>query len=200
MSWPAFVNVQIMSTDTVRILAMSGSLRTASTNTALLEAALQLKPAGTAITLWRGSAQLPHFTPDLDCDIPAAVHELRLLVGQCDGIIIACPEYVRSIPGSFKNVLDWLVGGETFISKKIALWNASPRATHAQNALRIVLETMSGIIVEDACMKLPLVGTSMTCHEIANELTFAGKIATSLELFANELRNDKMSQIGNVEN
>ena len=106
------------------ILAMSGSLRAGSTNTGLLEAARLLAPADVEIQLWNGQGSLPQFTPDLEDAPPQVVQEFRDLVGRADGLLIACPEYARGIPGAFKNALDWLVGGETFVCKKFALWNA----------------------------------------------------------------------------
>lgn len=51
--------------------------------------------------------RLPHFNPDLEERPPPEVTELRERVGQAGGLLISCPEYVRGIPGSFKNALDW---------------------------------------------------------------------------------------------
>lgn len=99
----------------IRLLALSGSLRARSSNGALLEAAALLAPAGMRIEPFAGIGALPHFNPDLEAGaLPDAVRALRERVGAADGLLISCPEYARGIPGSFKNALDWLVGGPEF--------------------------------------------------------------------------------------
>ena len=162
------------------ILAMSGSLRQGSTNTALLEAACLLAPADVEMRVWNGQGSLPQFTPDLEDAPPEVVQEFRDLVGRADGLLIACPEYARGIPGSFKNALDWLVGGETFITKKFVLWNGSPRAHEAQKSLRMVFETMSGICVEEAALALPLIKQVVTAQSIAGHPEWSPMMAAAL--------------------
>ena len=169
------------------ILALSGSLRHGSTNTALLGAAQLLAPAQVEIQLWNEQGELPQFTPDLEASVPPEAQIFRDLVGRADGLLISCPEYARGVPGAFKNALDWLVGGETFITKKFALWNASPRAVEAQRSLRLVLETMSGICVEEAALALPLIKQEVTAQSIAANVEWARVIKISLQCFAAEL-------------
>ena len=166
------------------ILALSGSLRDGSTNTALLGAACLLAPQNMELLLWNMQGGLPQFTPDLELTPSKVVQEFRDLVGLADGLLIACPEYARGVPGAFKNALDWLVGGETFISKKFALWNGSPRAYEAQKSLRMVLETMSGICVEEAVLALPLITQQVTPHSIATNTEWASLIEVALAKFA----------------
>ena len=62
------------------------------------------------------------------------------------------------MPGAFKNLLDWLVGGPEVVGKPVALWNASPRAAHAQASLREIVATMSGRLVEGAALEITLLG------------------------------------------
>ena len=169
------------------ILAMSGSLREGSTNTALLEAARLLAPERVEMQLWNGQGELPQFTPDLEDAPPQIVQEFRDLIGRADGLLIACPEYARGIPGAFKNALDWLVGGETFITKKFALWNASSRAHEAQKSLQLVLETMSGICVEEVALALPLIKQQVTAEGIAGHPEWAPQIEVALEKFVGVL-------------
>ncbi len=187
-----------MNQNALNILAFSGSLRQASTNTALLGAAQMLAPAPVKIEIWQGTDQLPHFSPDLESAPPDNVQVLRKRVGNCDGILIACPEYARGIPGSFKNLLDWLVGGETFVNKKIALWNASPRASEAQKSLRLVLETMSGQIVEAAALAIPLISKQITSRSIAEDREFGPAIVEAIENFAAALIASKTSRMNGV--
>jgi chromate reductase len=99
----------------MRILAISGSLRAASSNTALLRAAAALAPEGMEVVLYGGLGDLPHFNPDLEGAAPPAVIDLWARVREADGLLIACPEYAHGVPGAMKNALDWLVGGDEFI-------------------------------------------------------------------------------------
>ena len=141
----------------IRVLAVSGSLRRASSNTAVLGAAARAAPDGMEVTLYAGLAQLPAFNPDDDgpgAAPPEAVAALRKAVDRADALLLAVPEYAHGVPGALKNALDWLVSVETFPGKPVALINASPRATHAQAALREVLATMSARVVEEACVSL----------------------------------------------
>jgi chromate reductase len=180
-----------MNRDALNILALSGSLRLGSTNTALLGAAQVLAPAPMKLELWQGTDLLPHFSPDLEAAPPTSVQHLRKLVGECDGILIACPEYARGIPGTFKNLLDWLVGGETFVNKKFALWNASPRAFEAQKSLRLVLETMSGQIIEEAALVIPLISKQITVQSLADNKEFSSAITVALERLGKALIADR---------
>src|SRR5215470_6509128 len=108
------------------IVAISGSLRRASGNAALIEAAAGLAPPGVTCAIYRGVGDLPHFNPDIEEGgrFPAAVEQWRALAARADAFLISCPEYARGIPGSFKNALDWLVGYDGFSGKPVALFNA----------------------------------------------------------------------------
>ena len=92
---------------TTKILAFSGALRKASTNTALVRAAKQLAPEGVEIEIYDGIATLPFFDQDLESDVPAVVADFRAKIAAADGVLIASPEYNYSIPGVLKNALDW---------------------------------------------------------------------------------------------
>ena len=148
----------------VRLLAISGSLRRASINTAVLEAMAVLAPGDVQIALYRDLAELPAFNPDDDEDggaPPAPVRVLRDLVAASDGIIIAAPEYAHGVAGALKNALDWLVASDALPGKPVALINTAPRAFHAQAALRETLATMSARLVPEAFATLPSIGAPM---------------------------------------
>ncbi len=89
-----------------RLLAISGSLRKGSINTSLAKAFITNAPEGTTIELldW---AETPVFNQDDEANFPAYVTALKEKITAADGVIIATPEYNRSVPGPLKNVLDW---------------------------------------------------------------------------------------------
>jgi len=169
----------------ITLLAMSGSLRVASSNAALLEAARLLAPPGVVIEHYRGLGDLPHFNPDLDLEpLPPAVVDLRRRIAAADGLLISCPEYARGIPGAFKNALDWLVSGFEMPGKPVALFKASPRASEAQASLRLVLATIAARLVDEASLTLPLLAKDMDARAIAAEAIMAPMIVAALEAMA----------------
>jgi chromate reductase len=93
------------------LLGMSGSLRAASTNTALLRAAVELAPAGVEVRI-ADLRDLPFYDGDLEVrGVPAPVTELREQVAAADGLLLAFPEYNWSVPAVMKNAIDWLSRG-----------------------------------------------------------------------------------------
>ena len=175
----------------MRLLALSGSLRAASTNTATLEALSRLAPAGVEILLYRELGALPLFNPDDDEDAPPeAVAALRALVGSAAGLIIAAPEYAHGVPGALKNALDWLVASDAFPGKPVALINTAPRSFHAQSALRETLATMSARLIADAFVALPLTGKTAAAADIAANPRFAAALRAALDAFVEAIRGD----------
>jgi chromate reductase, NAD(P)H dehydrogenase (quinone) len=166
----------------LRILAICGSLRTRSSNMAVLEAAKLLAPPPLEIEIFDGLAALPHYNPDLDTDNPPrTVLTLRRAIGRADGLVICSPEYARGIAGVMKNGLDWLVGSLEFPGKPVAVINASPRAIHADAALRLTLATMSARLIEQASITLPLLGRNLDAEAIAADRDLASLMRQALE-------------------
>ena len=92
----------------MRLLAISGSLRRGSLNTALLRAAGGLLPPGVRVVHLGDLASIPPYDEDLDVHpVPAAVAALRHEITAADGLLFATPEYNASIPGQLKNAVDW---------------------------------------------------------------------------------------------
>ena len=138
----------------IRILALSGSLRATSTNTALLRAVAASAPDGVLVELFP-LGDIPLFNPDLELAPPDVVAGFRAKVGAADGLIIASPEYAHGISGVLKNALDWLVGYEGFADKPVQMLNAAPRAHHGVAALREVLATMAAQIIDEHAQAAP---------------------------------------------
>jgi chromate reductase, NAD(P)H dehydrogenase (quinone) len=176
----------------MRLLAISGSLRSASTNTAVLEALAKLAPAGVKVLLYRDLGRLPPFNPDDDVEDrpkPEPVETLRALIAASDALIIAAPEYAHGVPGVLKNGLDWLVASETFAGKPTALINASPRAFHAQASLREILSTMAARLMPEAFITLPLTGKTISAAELLADPANAGRLSQGLDILCGMLRD-----------
>jgi chromate reductase len=169
----------------VIILAISGSLRASSTNTAALEAASRLAPDCVEVRLWRGIGDLPLFNPDLESGAPiASVEALRDALRSAAAVLICSPEYAHGISGVMKNALDWVVGSGELIDKPVALINASPYATIAHAALMETLRTMSARVIPDACVTLPVSSGKPGVEEMLASPEISAQLRNSLTALA----------------
>jgi chromate reductase len=139
----------------MQVLAISGSLRRGSHNTALLRAAGELLASGDELLLWDGLREIPPYDQDEDGDpAPAPVAALRAAVAAADAVLIATPEYNSSIPGALKNALDWAsrpIATNVFRNKPVAVVGSSAGmfgAVWAQAELRKVLAAMGARVVD----------------------------------------------------
>jgi chromate reductase len=119
---------------TLRVLAFSGSLRKHSYNTALLRAAQKLAPAGMTIEIYDLSA-IPMYNEDIrqDSGYPQTAAQLRDDIRTADAVLIASPEYNRSVPAVLKNAIDWASRrpDQPFKDKPIAIMGVSNGALGA---------------------------------------------------------------------
>ena len=109
----------------ITVLALVGSLRTASINRQLAELAAQSVPDGVTVVVYDGLGELPFYNEDIDIvDAPAAVSALRAAAAGADAALVVTPEYNGSIPGVLKNAIDWLSrpwGDGAFKDKPLAV-------------------------------------------------------------------------------
>ena len=134
-----------------RVIGVSGSLRSGSYNTALLHAATRLMPED-AVLEAATIRDIPLYDGDVEAKtgIPAPVAALKDQIAAADGLLLITPEYNNSIPGVFKNAIDWLSRppadiGRVFGGRPVAVIGASPGGFGtilAQNAWLPVLRTL----------------------------------------------------------
>jgi len=139
----------------MKILAISGSLREASNNTALLRTLAEEAPEGVEIEVWNGLRDIPPYDGDHDLEPgPPPVEAFRALVREADAVIFATPEYNSSVPGALKNALDWAsrpLATNAFRNKPVAVIGSSAGAFGAVWAaaeLRKVLAAMGARVTE----------------------------------------------------
>jgi chromate reductase len=137
------------------ILGISGSLRRASHNRALLEAAARELPDGVELRLFERLGDIPPYNEDLDVEpAPEPVAALREAISSADGLLFATPEYNGSVPGQLKNALDWAsrpFPGSSLKGRPAAVVGASQGlfgALWAQAELRKVLTTAGAQVVD----------------------------------------------------
>jgi chromate reductase len=163
-----------------RILLVSGSTRSGSTNTAALATAAEIAPSQVAAVRYDGLAELPAFNPDHDGDLlPASAARLRREIAESDAVLFCTPEYAGTLPGSLKNLLDWTVGGGEFDRKPAAWINvAAPgRGKGAEDSLTAVLGYVGADIVEPACRRIPVDRDAIGPDGTVIGLKFAVEIA-----------------------
>lgn len=138
------------------VACLAGSLRRASWNRRLLQAATAQSPATLQLDIHSLSA-VPLFNEDVEQGAPAGsegVQTLRAMIAAADGLIIATPEYNHAMSGVLKNALDWLSregpAGKVLAGKPVAVLGASsgPWGTRlAQASLRQVLHACGALVM-----------------------------------------------------
>ena len=173
----------------LNLLAISGSLRAGSSNSALLEAAAMLAPSPVNVVIYDGMGALPHFNPDDDGDnSPASVLHLRARVVNADGLVICTPEYVHGLPGSFKNLLDWLVSGGELWGKPTAIISVAGRGSFANASLLEILKTLMARVSETASVEVPLGSNRVNAAALLADEEIAGLLRECVETLAREIR------------
>ena len=122
----------------IKVVAISGSLRAASYNGALVAAAQRLAPDDIQVEIYGDVESLPHFSEDLEGDnTPAEVIELRRRLHEADAVLISTPEYNGGMPGALKNLIDWAsrpYGESSFAGVPVVVTGASDSPCGAQRA------------------------------------------------------------------
>ncbi|GLY01293.1 NADPH-dependent FMN reductase [Actinoplanes sp. NBRC 101535] len=139
-----------------RVLLIPGSTRDGSLHTSALRTAAHLAPEGIAALLYGGLTGLPAFVPGDPGPPPVA--ELRRLIAEADALMFSTPQYAGSLPGSLKNLLDWLVDGGDLARKPAAWLSVVPPGQDdgACEALEAVLGHGDARLLKAACIRLPL--------------------------------------------
>jgi chromate reductase, NAD(P)H dehydrogenase (quinone) len=173
---------------TKRLMLICGSLRSGSTNEALLRTVASLLPSDVETDLYEGTGALPHFNPDDDQDpLPGTVADLRGRIATADAILFSTPEYAGAMPGSLKNLLDWTVGGVETTDKPVAWINISPTpggAAKTHESLTTVLRYTGTNVIEAACVRIPVhrdaIGANGLIDDASIEVEILAAVTTLL--------------------
>lgn len=176
-----------------RILALCGSLRVFSVHREILRAAREALPSETSLHLFETLGDIPLFNPDLEGQgsDPAPVEAFRAALRGSDALLIASPEYAHGVPGALKNALDWIVGSGELSGKPVAVLNASPSSHHAWHALMEIVRTMDALLVDAACVRLPLPTNRLTSEQILAVPALRATLTEALSALAMAARSDR---------
>ena len=164
------------------LLTVSGSLRTGSSNTALLTAAALVAPPTVTVSPFDALAALPAFSPDLEESgpVPNAVADWRAALAAADAVLISSPEYAHGMPGVLKNALDWVVGSGELVGKRVGLLSASAASRFAHPQLVEVLSVMSAARVAEATVVLDVPRRGATAEQLAADPVVAPALAAAV--------------------
>jgi NAD(P)H-dependent FMN reductase len=170
-----------------RLLLISGSTQDGSTNTAALRTAQRVAPDGVTTVLYHGLAALPAFNPDDDHDpLDPVVTDLRQHIAEADAVLICTPEYAGALPGAFKNLLDWCVGGPEMYGKPTAWINvaATGRGLKAHASLATVLGYLNAAVIEPACRCIPVARDAVGGDGLISDSGIGEQIAEVVRVIA----------------
>jgi NAD(P)H-dependent FMN reductase len=176
----------------MRLLLVTGSTRSASSNSAALRTARELLEGSADVVLYEDLAELPHFNPDDDAEgaPPAAVAALREQIAAADAVIFCTPEYAGTLPGSFKNLLDWSVGGGEMDNRPTAWINvAAPgRGGGADATLRTVLGYVNAALLPSAGIRVQVPHGATGADGTISDADTREALAQALRTLIAELR------------
>ena len=159
----------------MNVLAISGSLRRNSLNSAALRACQALAPDGMVIEIWEGLRDIPPYDDDdfKANGFPPVIAALRDKIRAADAVIIATPEYNHSIPGVLKNAIDWVSRPPEvpFVRKSYAIFGASMGGMgtiRAQYHLRDMLLYFDAVVLNKPEV---FIGAAHTKFSASGELT-----------------------------
>lgn len=148
-----------MENKAIKILAISGSLRSSSSNSLIVRAIGNLVPGYVDYIIYDKLGELPHFNDA--AEIPASLKDWKEQIAAADGVLICSPEYAFGVPGSLKNALDWTVSSGEFVNKPVALITASTSGEKAHASLLNTLSALSAQVVEDGTLLIPYIRSKL---------------------------------------
>lgn len=156
----------------MKLLGLSGSLRSGSVHGRLLDAATGMLPDGVELAR-HDYREVPLYDGDLPR--PAAVDALNAAIAGADAVLIGCPEYNHGIPGGLKNALDWTsrpAFASVWVGKRVGLFSASPNGVggvRAQAQLREVLHGMLAVVYPARELSFPNAGAAFVDGVLTDE-------------------------------
>lgn len=170
----------------IKILAISGSTRTASSNLNLIKAIAGLSSDLFSITIFEGLTELPHFNPDMDNESPPQlVTRFRQQINEVQGVLICSPEYAMGVPGSLKNAVDWTVSTMNFSQKPVALITAALSGDKAHSSLLETLLILEAKIMADTQYLISFVKTKVNSESKITDVNTLTDINTLIKSFKN---------------
>lgn len=175
-----------------KVFAICGSTRERSANLSLLHFVKELAQAEMEVEIFNELSSLPHFNPDLDKETaPQVVEELRDRINKADGVLICTPEYVFSLPGALKNLLEWFVSTIIFTDKPVAFITASASGAKAHEQLQLVLRTIGANLRSETQLLIQGAKGKISNEGTITDAATVQQIEDLLKAFVHQLNEKK---------
>ena len=178
---------RVKNRDKISILAIPGSLRANSSNSAVIATAATLVAGEVDFIIYEGLGSLPHF--DGRDDPAPEVIEFRKLLKEADGVFICSPEYAFGVPGTLKNALDWVVSSGEFVNKPVALITAATGGDKAHASLKLTLSVLSARVLEETTLLISFVRAKMNASGEVTDNETIQAIKNIMDTFIREIKN-----------
>ena len=170
----------------IKILGISGSLRSNSSASAILNVVASLVPEQVEFTIYNGLAEIPAFNDSNE--IPGSVAHFIKLLSEADGVFFVIPEYAFGVPGALKNALDWTVSSSTaFPDKPVALITAATGGDKAHAAFLLTLKAISSKIPEGATLLLSFIRSKLNEKNEVNDMVTLDSIKRVINSLIGEI-------------
>ncbi|MCY7297958.1 MAG: NAD(P)H-dependent oxidoreductase [Ilumatobacteraceae bacterium] len=181
-----------MTSPTFRAIAFSGSLRTGSSNTALIRLAQRIAPPELTIEIIDWVDQLPWMNPDLETDPPEIVQRWWSALRGADALIIGMPEYNGTPTALAKNAIDWATrppADRAIAGTAVAFLSAAGRSggQNSQNSVTPVLGFMGASIVEEPPVRLSMLGDRLDADGSTDDPEIIDAVAAKLRAIVDAL-------------
>jgi NAD(P)H-dependent FMN reductase len=163
----------------ISILAVSGSLRTTSSNSILIKEIQKWAPATVEITVYQDMATLPAFDDSMEPS--ESVIAWRNQLAQADGVLICSPEYAFGVPGALKNAIDWTVGSGELVNKPLALITAASSGDKAHAAWLQIFSALSAYIPANGALLIPFIRSKFNADGEVSDIATKEAIINTLQ-------------------
>ena len=182
-----------MDNKKTNILAISGSLRSNSSNDAVIRTAADLVAGKAGFIIYDGLGSLPHFNPSTDAqgrlpEPPAGVIEFRKLLMEADGVLISTPEYAFGVPGVLKNALDWTVSSGELANKPVAVITAATSGEKAHASLLLTLSALSANVLDECRLLIPFVRSKIDAAGNVKDMETINAIGCVMDAFIRDVQ------------
>lgn len=148
-----------MMTPKIKILGISGSLRSISSAGVVLKIVADRVPDYVDFKIFTGLEEIPAF--DGRQELPLMVKNFIQQISNADALFFCIPEYAFGVPGALKNALDWTVSSTAFSDKPVALITAASNGEKAHASMALTLGALGGIISEKTKLLIPFIKTKL---------------------------------------
>ena len=144
----------------IKILGISGSLRSSSSASAILNVVAGLVPEQVEFTIYKDLAEIPAFNDSNE--IPGPVENFINQITEADAVFFCIPEYAFGVPGALKNALDWTVSSSTaFPDKPVALITSATSGDKAHDAFLLTLKAINAKVAERSKLLLSFIRSKL---------------------------------------